>query len=302
VEDHHPDKDPELEKNGGKFTSKKAILQVTWRFPLDRDPLNIIALLYGYLPFIIPFTFFVYLIVTRKFIAFYGLVISAFVTVLNEVVLKPILKQPRPSHSANKKFNEKTEKWEMKPGMPSGHVLNASVTLVWCLLEVTLRGPGFGAADSPVITWELILLILVSMAPVPWARIYNGDHSLNQCLVAGSMGLVFGIAAYFIRVSFFPLDAGKVWCPGSLEKIGSVSVCLTSGKPWDAVAAPDDAVSTTAAEVFTSIAKEAKTATGSLVESSQGSEEKSETSEKEDEENSKETESDNEEEEEEEDH
>eukprot|EP00434_Breviolum_minutum_P027622 symbB.v1.2.024432.t1/scaffold2314.1/size82632/5 len=47
AEDLDPDKDPELVKNGGRFTSKKAILQVTWRFPVDfKDPLNIIALLY----------------------------------------------------------------------------------------------------------------------------------------------------------------------------------------------------------------------------------------------------------------
>ncbi|CAL1131651.1 unnamed protein product [Cladocopium goreaui] len=31
-QDLDPDRDPELKKNGGRFDSKKAILQVTWRF------------------------------------------------------------------------------------------------------------------------------------------------------------------------------------------------------------------------------------------------------------------------------
>eukprot|EP00441_Pelagodinium_beii_P038363 CAMPEP_0197628464 /NCGR_PEP_ID=MMETSP1338-20131121/6767_1 /TAXON_ID=43686 ORGANISM="Pelagodinium beii, Strain RCC1491" /NCGR_SAMPLE_ID=MMETSP1338 /ASSEMBLY_ACC=CAM_ASM_000754 /LENGTH=310 /DNA_ID=CAMNT_0043199445 /DNA_START=45 /DNA_END=977 /DNA_ORIENTATION=+ len=262
-EEHDPEKDPELVVNGGKFTSKTAYAQVTWRFPLEKDPLNILALIYGYLPFAVPITFFFYFVFTRSFMAFYSLVLSLVVTILNEVVLKPILKQPRPDRSANRKYNEKTKKWEMKPGMPSGHVMNASTTLVWCLLEVTLRGPGFGADDSPLMTWELILLILLTMAPVPWARIYNGDHSLNQCIVGGSLGVVFGIAAYFIRVSFFPMSPGSEWCLG---KIGSFPMCVTMGKPWDVVAV-DEPASTTAAAVITSLAKEAGKAAASVEDS-----------------------------------
>eukprot|EP00930_Biecheleria_cincta_P060775 TRINITY_DN4637_c0_g2_i1.p1 TRINITY_DN4637_c0_g2~~TRINITY_DN4637_c0_g2_i1.p1 ORF type:complete len:299 (-),score=69.32 TRINITY_DN4637_c0_g2_i1:71-967(-) len=223
-EDHDPENDPELVKNGGKFTSKKAILQVTWRFPVEMDPLNILALIYGYLPFIVPTVFFVNLVVTRRFMPLYGLIVSGIVTCVNELILKPIFKDPRPSGSANRKFNEKTQKWEMKEGMPSGHVLNATTMLVWCVLEVALRGPGFD--DQAVITWELILLIVVTTAPVPWARIHNKDHSLAQCIAGGSLGICAGIAAYFIRMTFFPLDASSEIC---LFK----GFCLVTGKPWD---------------------------------------------------------------------
>jgi len=237
-EDLDPDKDPELVKNGGRFTSKKAILQVTWRFPVDfKDPLNIIALLYGYLPFIIPLVFFIDLVVERRFMAFYALAVSGVVTLINEAILKEVLKQPRPFGSANRKFNQKTGKWEMKPGMPSGHVLNATTTMVWCLLEVALRGPGFD--DHPLLTGKLLLLILVCMAPVPWARIYNQDHSLAQCTVAGILGVFAGTAAYFIRQHYFPLEASKEWCMHE-------SWCLQSGKPWDPFLPENDAVVTAA--------------------------------------------------------
>lgn len=221
----NPANDPELEANGGPYKSKKAILQVTWRFPINwSDPLNIITLVYGYLPFVIPLVFFIDVVVERRFIAFYGLAVSAVVTVLNEVVLKPIVKDPRPEGSANRKYNEITKKWEMKPGMPSGHVLNATTTMVWCLLEVALRGPGFDV--QPFLTVNILLLILVCMAPVPWARIYNKDHSLAQCTVAGAIGVVAGVVAYWIREQYFPLNVDKVWC-------ASESWCLVSGKPWD---------------------------------------------------------------------
>jgi len=243
-ENHDPEKDPELTQNGGRFSSKRAILQVTWRFPVDTDPLNILALIYGYLPFIVPTVFFVYLVITRRFMAFYGLVVSGIISALNEGVFKPILKDPRPSGSANRKFNEQTKKWEMKEGMPSGHVLNATTMLVWCILEIALRGPGFD--DQPLITWNFIILIVVTTAPVPWARIHNKDHSLAQCIAGGSLGIAAGIAAYYVRYTFFPFDTGKEWCIQSL--------CLVSGKPWD------DFVPATVAKVGTAAAALATTA------------------------------------------
>lgn len=243
-QDLDPDRDPELKKNGGRFDSKKAILQVTWRFPVDfKDPLNIIALIYGYLPFVIPLVFFIDMVVERRFIAFYGLAVSGVVTLINEVILKELLKQPRPYGSANRKFNEKTKKWEMKPGMPSGHVLNATTTMVWCLLEVSLRGPGFD--DHPFMTGKLLLLILVCMAPVPWARIYNQDHSLAQCTVAGVLGVFAGLMAYWVRYHYFPLQAEKEWCVSKW--------CLVSGKPWDPFLPEGDALVTAASGVTTMV-------------------------------------------------
>eukprot|EP00931_Biecheleriopsis_adriatica_P073844 TRINITY_DN48052_c0_g1_i1.p1 TRINITY_DN48052_c0_g1~~TRINITY_DN48052_c0_g1_i1.p1 ORF type:complete len:304 (+),score=56.55 TRINITY_DN48052_c0_g1_i1:68-979(+) len=220
--DHDPEKDPELKVNGGEYESKKAILQVTWRFPVNPHPLNILALIYGYLPFIIPLIFFIDVAVERHFLPFYGLCVSGVVTVINELILKPIVKDPRPNGSANRKYNETTKKWEMKEGMPSGHVLNATTTMVWCLLEVAMRGPGFD--EHLFISTNVLIIILVVMAPVPWARIYNQDHSLAQCCVAGILGICAGVAAYYIRAAYFPLSDA----PYCVKK-----ACLYGGKPWD---------------------------------------------------------------------
>ena len=72
-------------------------------------------------------------------------------------------------------------------------------------------------------------------ALVPWAGIYNKDHSLAQCIAAGSLGICAGIAAYFARVTFFPLRVHKEICIKGL--------CLIAGKTWD------DFVQATAAKV-----------------------------------------------------
>mmetsp|Transcript_45146 Transcript_45146/g.55285 ORF Transcript_45146/g.55285 Transcript_45146/m.55285 type:complete len:327 (+) Transcript_45146:59-1039(+) len=260
-EDLDPEKDPELIKNGGRFEKKKAILQVTWRFPVDfKDPFNIIALIYGYLPFVIPLVFFIDVVAEHRFIAFYALAVSGVVTLINEAILKEILKQPRPKGSANRKFNEKTKKWEMKPGMPSGHVLNATTTMVWCLLEVGLRGPGFD--DHPLLTGKLLLLILLCMAPVPWARIYNQDHSLAQCTVAGVLGVFAGSVAYWVRYSYFPLEADKEYCMHDF--------CLYSGKPWDPFLPESDTLVAAAGTMTTVVTTTLKEGLSSLATAAAG--------------------------------
>jgi len=208
LEDLAPEKDPELKKNGGKFDEKTSFLQVTIRWPIDTHPLNLIALLYGFLPFIVPASFFVAAIVTQRFIPVFAFVMSIVTSLINEVIFKPLLKDPRPTRSAHRHLG-KDGKWEMKPGMPSGHVLNATCILVWAVLEVGLRGPGFDH-DHSFLTAGWIVAIIVLMAPVPWARWYNGDHSLNQCLVAASLGIVVGVLAYYLRVTYFP-QSWKPW-------------------------------------------------------------------------------------------
>mmetsp|Transcript_147589 Transcript_147589/g.411087 ORF Transcript_147589/g.411087 Transcript_147589/m.411087 type:complete len:269 (+) Transcript_147589:63-869(+) len=200
------DSDPELAKNGGKYTSKYAIGQVTFRCPLD-GPVHFIVLVYGFLPFIVPAAFIIHWAIHRGTLGLYGFCVSIVATIMNELIFKPIVKDPRPVESANK-FKDKDGQMKMKPGMPSGHVLNATTIMVWSFLEVVCRGPGFH--ENLVITLEWLLFIFVIMAPVPWARWKNKDHTLNQCLVAGALGIVAGVAAYVIRISFFH-PAAKPW-------------------------------------------------------------------------------------------
>jgi hypothetical protein len=189
-----PHFDPELKKYGGRFDKKVAIGQVTFRFPIEWRLLSMVALLYGFLPWLVPFGFFVGWVSTRHFILIYGLIVSLVTSGVNEVGLKPLCNDPRPIESANREADG-----TLKPGMPSGHVLNAIAIMVWSLLEVLLRGP-----DEPGLEMEWIIFIVVMMGPVPWARIYNKDHTLTQCVVAGALGVFVGYFAYCLRVLVFP--------------------------------------------------------------------------------------------------
>lgn len=193
------DVDSDIEPKG-PYTTKKAIGQVTIRLPFSWHPLNVIAILYGFLPWIIPISFGVHWLVTQRFMSLYGTLLLLVVSLLNEAVFKPLLKQPRPALTANKD-PPMSKKGKIKPGMPSGHVLNATTCMVWALLEVGFRGPGYDENTS--LTTEWLILILLLMAPVPWARWYNSDHTFQQCWVSFILGIIVGIAAFYVRATYF---------------------------------------------------------------------------------------------------
>jgi len=185
--------DPELVQFGGKYTHKFAIGQVTIRCP-QRDPIAIIALVYGFLPFIIPGGFFILGFVYGRFMGKFGFILALICTILNELLFKPLANDPRPIQTANKKKDGTPTH-----GMPSGHVLNAFTLMIWSTLEVVLaRDP-----ESQQIQLWWFIIILVVMLPVPWARWYNYDHSLAQCCVSMALALVFGTAAFQIRTTYF---------------------------------------------------------------------------------------------------
>lgn len=202
-----PEDDP-MEAHGVVFEEKFAFWQVTIRKPLDMNPLNLIALAYGFLPFLVPAIFVLEIIYTAvayhrvHLFSTWGMLIVIFCFLLNEFILKPILKQPRPIKTANKYPDG-----SIKPGMPSGHVYNASALMVWLLCEIVHSGPGFDDADHMRTTNLFLLATLLLMGPVPWARVYNYDHTVNQCLVSSVLGLITGVAAHLIRAAFV-----HEWC------------------------------------------------------------------------------------------
>merc|ERR1712194_46421 len=82
------------------------------------------------------------------------------------------------------------------PGMPSGHVMNAYTLMVWALLEEML--------DPDIVYPEWCLFIVLVMGPVPWARVYNRDHTRQQVLVSVLAGSLIGALGYIIRGTYFP--------------------------------------------------------------------------------------------------
>jgi PAP2 superfamily len=100
---------------------------------------------------------------------------SAIVVILNEALLKPIFKQPRPDKCPNKSSY----------GMPSGHSAFCGSVLILVLLSNELN-----------LFWKL--LSMIANLPVPWARYHNYDHTLLQVTVGFVFGLIFGTFMYFI--------------------------------------------------------------------------------------------------------
>lgn len=187
--------DEELVENGGKYTFKKAIGQVTVRCP-NTDPLSWIAIIYGFIPWLIPALCGVHFLVWRRLTGIYALGLSVTCAGVNEACLKPLIQNPRPRLSANKHKDG-----SLKYGMPSGHVLNSFALMIWAILEIIIMsGPSL---DFQMEIWFVMLITCLGL-PVPWARWYNLDHTWQQCFVSCVLGLFAGICAFVLRARLFP--------------------------------------------------------------------------------------------------
>lgn len=202
--------DPELTKHGGQFEQKFAIGQVTIRLPLDLRPLPMLALSLSFVPWILP----LFILADATFTLRRCSVISTFMVLvcalLTEVILKPWLKQPRPAPSACR-----DSEGRLLDGMPSGHVMNSQTLATWYLLQA------LWVLDKPRAHWTAALLVS-AMPAVPWARWYNGDHTLNQVLVTMVLASVLSLFAFAAwectapeswRMDIFDdrISAPKIW-------------------------------------------------------------------------------------------
>lgn len=189
---------PEEQKmfDEGKLTAKWGFGQVSIRLPIA-SPVAFIAIVYGYLPFIIPIWWAVWALVTyvrngsARFFPLCGITIAASFALVNELITKQICKRVLPE-TVTKRPPEAVCK---HPGMPSGHVMNAYTLMTWCFLE---------AAFDQVIHFEWLLLIVLVMGPVPWARVYNRDHTFAQVMTSAIVAVVMGSIAYYMRKTRFP--------------------------------------------------------------------------------------------------
>lgn len=179
----------------GRLRCKYGFGQVTVRLPIQTWKQGA-AVAYGFLPFLIPVWWLLWIIMSwisegkpRRFPLF-GISMAVGFAIGNELVTKQICKRflspevcSRPAESVCK-----------HPGMPSGHVMNAYTLMVWVLLEAIF--------DSlPHFEWLLIVVAINGL--VPWARVYNKDHTVPQVLVSAVWATILGCIAFIIRKSFF---------------------------------------------------------------------------------------------------
>eukprot|EP00927_Polykrikos_kofoidii_P066068 TRINITY_DN6172_c0_g1_i1.p1 TRINITY_DN6172_c0_g1~~TRINITY_DN6172_c0_g1_i1.p1 ORF type:complete len:256 (-),score=25.91 TRINITY_DN6172_c0_g1_i1:95-862(-) len=187
----------------GALTAKWGIGQVSIRVPVKGFLANL-AIMYGYIPFIIPIWWFIWVVETYiangkpRFFPLYGLAVAGSLAVVNETVTKKLCRKfmsedltSRPAEAVCK-----------HPGMPSGHVMNAFSVMFWCLLEVIF--------DDFDIRFEWIILIVLALGPVPWARVYNKDHTVPQVAASACCALFVGLIAFLIRRACFP-NHGQPW-------------------------------------------------------------------------------------------
>lgn len=180
----------------GKLRVKWGIGQVSIRLPW-RGCLHFIAVMYGFLPFIVPIWFFVWVVETwisrgyPRFFPAYGLAVSAGFALVNELITKRLCRKFLPASITDRP----PEAVCKHPGMPSGHVLNAYTVLGWLVLEFV--------NDEAGLHLEWLLIVLLVMGPVPWARVYNRDHTLAQVAASAVIAGVMSYLAFWIRKTKF---------------------------------------------------------------------------------------------------
>jgi len=174
--------------------SEFAVGQVTVRLPLDTRPLALLALLFGFVPWVLPIALFADLVISHRVSTVVIVTVLLVGTCVNELVLKPCINEPRPPMTANRGADDRP-----MPGMPSGHVFNSQTLAVWYLQLVV-----FEAGLPPAETTCLAVLLVAAMPLVPWARWYNGDHSAKQVIVTAGASTVFAILVFVLYVVLAP--------------------------------------------------------------------------------------------------
>lgn len=188
----------------GDMTAKIGLGQVTIRLPI-RDPFSAIAIMYGFLPYLVPISWIIWVLFGlatdghARFFPLYGICISVGFAAINELIVKQICKLILPARIAMRP----PESVCKHPGMPSGHVMNGYTLMTWCLLEA-------GMGNHIHYIW--LLIILAIMAPVPLARVYNNDHTWPQVTASVVIATGMGMLAFAIRTAYFaghwdPFDA-----------------------------------------------------------------------------------------------
>jgi hypothetical protein len=184
----------------GTLRAKWGVGQVSIRLPI-RSPLQLIAIIYGFLPFIIPICWFVWVVSTwskcgsPRFYPAFGLCIAAGFALVNETVTKKLCRK----FLSPEITNRPPEAVCKHPGMPSGHVMNAYTLMTWTLSEVLM--------DYQIHIDHFIILLIV-MGPVPWARVYNKDHTVPQVVASMVAAVGMGLVATAIRFHYFPEQTG----------------------------------------------------------------------------------------------
>lgn len=80
-------------------------------------------------------------------------------------------------------------------GMPSGHATNAIGLCLWLILETLM---GVGKQWMVMTKVALCAGFILLFVPVPYSRMYLGDHTELQVVIGTADGVVFGLVYFFV--------------------------------------------------------------------------------------------------------
>ncbi|CAK9097840.1 unnamed protein product [Durusdinium trenchii] len=179
--------DDDIESQSTEKDESFAVGQVTIRLPLDLNPLSLMALVLSFLPWAVPILLLADGILSRRISSGFALGAIILTSLVSELILKPLIAEPRPPTSACR-----TEDGKLLPGMPSGHVMICQSMLTFYALE---------AMRHHLLVAALILILCMPL--MPWARWYNGDHTLKQVAVTFVVAAVVGLLDFLIFLALF---------------------------------------------------------------------------------------------------
>ncbi len=145
-----------------------------------------INVLYSIVPWAAALVLIVAAVYHRRTTLVAGVILLAIMIVLNEAVLKNILKQPRPSKSC-----------VSSPGMPSSHSVLSLGFVVFIALEMFFHQWQF----SRLTKLQIFIGSVFLLVPVPASRVGLHDHSPVQVGVGILVGAI--VAAAFFAVMHF---------------------------------------------------------------------------------------------------
>ncbi|KAL4162315.1 hypothetical protein PRNP1_002862 [Phytophthora ramorum] len=150
---------------------------------------DVVLSFYGMVPYLVPIAIALELIIHRRsWTRLFAFLFIPIVAIINAVILVKSLGEcsecERPCGSC-----------VSSNGMPSGHATNAIGLCLWLILE-TLLGVGklWKAATKIVACIGLVLLFV----PVPYSRMYLGDHTGLQVAIGSADGVVLGLVYFFV--------------------------------------------------------------------------------------------------------
>ncbi|GAB9477728.1 hypothetical protein Gpo141_00014864 [Globisporangium polare] len=146
---------------------------------------------YGMVPYLVPITLALAILLLRRcrtWTLIFAFLFIPIVGVINAVILVQSLGDcaecPRPCGAC-----------VPSNGMPSGHAANSVGLCLWIILETFL---GVGKRWHKRKQLAVVLLSVLLLAPVPYSRMYLGDHTSLEVIVGSAIGAVLGLVYFLI--------------------------------------------------------------------------------------------------------